>query len=44
MWRFNPEARTAFESIGRLSSLLLFVVGAIAAAAAVGIQHGRKFS
>jgi hypothetical protein len=42
MWRLNPEARTAFESMGRLSSLLLFVVGAVAAGTAVGILQRRK--
>ena len=42
MWRLNPEARTAFESMGRLSSLLLFVVGAVAAGATLGILQRRK--
>jgi len=42
MWRLNPEARTAFEGMGRLSSVLLFVVGAVAAGAAVGILRRRK--
>jgi len=41
LWRFNPEARTAFQSMGKLSSVLLFVVGAVAGGAAMGI-HGRR--
>jgi len=43
LWRFNPEARTAFQSMGKLSSLLLFVVGAVSAGAAAGIRRRRKW-
>lgn len=43
LWRFNPEARAAFQSMGRLSSLLLFVVGAVAGGAAVGIHRRRHW-
>jgi hypothetical protein len=43
LWRLNPEARTAFQSMGRLSSLLLFVVGAVAGGAAVGIGKRHKW-
>jgi hypothetical protein len=43
LWRFNPEARAAFQSLGRLSSLLLFVVGAVAGGAALGIRQRRKW-
>jgi len=43
LWRFNSEARAAFESMGRLSSVLLYLVGAVAAGAAVGIRRRRKW-
>ncbi len=43
IWRFNPEARLAFQSMGRLASLLLFVVGAVACGGAVGIYRRRKW-
>jgi hypothetical protein len=43
LWRFNPEAHSAFQSLGRLSSLLLFLVGAVAGGAAVGIRRRRKW-
>ena len=43
IWRFNPEARSAFQSMGRLASLLLFVVGAVACGGAVGIYRRRKW-
>jgi hypothetical protein len=43
LWRFNLEARAAFQSLGRLSSLLLFLVGAVAGGAAVGIRKRRKW-
>jgi len=42
LWRFNPEARAAFQSMGKLSSVLLFAVGAIAGGAAVGIHRRQK--
>jgi hypothetical protein len=41
LWRFNPEARTAFQSLGWPSSVLLFLVGAVAGGAAVGIRRRR---
>jgi hypothetical protein len=43
LWRFNPEARSAFQSLGRISSVLLFLVGAVAGGAAVGIRGRRKW-
>jgi hypothetical protein len=43
VWQFNPEARSAFQSMGRLASLLLFVVGAVACGGAVGIYRRRKW-
>ncbi len=43
LWHLNPEGRAAFQSLGRLSSLLLFVVGAIASGAAMGIRQRRMW-
>jgi len=43
LWRFNPEGRTAFEKLGRFSSFLLFLVGAVAGGAAVGISRRHKW-
>jgi len=37
LWRFNPEARLAFQSFGMAAILLMFVVGAGCAFAAVGL-------
>lgn len=42
-WQFNPEARSTFQSMGRLASLLLFVVGAVACDGVVGIYRRRKW-
>ena len=42
IWRLNPEARDAFLQIGRLSILLMFVVGSACAFAAIGLAtHAR---
>ena len=43
VWQLNPEGQVVFQRMGRLSSLLLFVVGAVAGGAAVGIQRRRKW-
>jgi hypothetical protein len=43
VWRLNPDARFAFQKMGRLSSLLLFLVGAVAGRAAVGIYRRRQW-
>lgn len=43
VWRFNSEARSAFQSMGKLASLVLFIVGAVACGGAVGIYRRRKW-
>jgi len=43
MWRLNPEARAAFEDMGKLATLLLYGVSLIAVAGAIGIQRRRKW-
>ena len=37
IWRLNPEAHDQFEKMGRLSILLMFVVGSACASAAIGL-------
>src|SRR5947199_10641481 len=37
IWRLNPAAHAAFQEIGRLSILLMVVVGSASALAAVGL-------
>lgn len=39
-WKFNPEAHAAFQSIGKLAVLLMFVVGIGCAFAATGLWRG----
>jgi hypothetical protein len=42
MWRLNPDAHAAFQSLGRLSILLMLIVGTACATAAFGLA-GRKY-
>jgi hypothetical protein len=48
IWRLNPDAHAAFQRIGRLSILLMFVVGSACALASVGIgkrtQSGHRLA
>ncbi len=37
LWRFNPDAHTAFQSIGKLAVLLMLVVGVACAFASAGL-------
>ena len=37
IWRLNPEAHAQFQEIGRLSILLMFVVGSACGSAAIGL-------
>ena len=41
VWKLNPEAHEAFQSLGRWSILLMLVVGTACASAAIGLA-GRK--
>jgi hypothetical protein len=43
LWRLNPDARLAFQSLGRLSVVLMFVVGAGCAFAATGLWRGSPW-
>src|SRR5438067_5776113 len=40
LWRLNPDAHDAFQKLGKLSILLMFIVGAACAYAAIGL--GRR--
>ena len=40
LWRLNPDARLAFESLGKVSVLLMLIVGAACAFAAIGLWRG----
>jgi hypothetical protein len=43
LWRLNPDARIAFQSIGKLSILLMLIVGAACASAAVGLGKNAQW-
>jgi len=43
IWRLNPEAHVQFQKIGRLSILLMFVVGLACAAAAIGLATRARW-
>jgi hypothetical protein len=40
LWRLNPETRPAFQSLGKVAVLLMFVVGVACAFAATGMWRG----
>lgn len=43
IWRLNPEAHAEFQKIGRLSILLMFVVGLACASAAIGLARRARW-
>lgn len=43
LWRLNPEAQAAFQSLGRMSILLMAIVGMACAFAAAGLWQGRRW-
>ena len=43
VWRLNPDAHVAFQQIGRLSILLMFVVGSACASAAIGLATRARW-
>jgi hypothetical protein len=40
LWRLNPDAHLAFQSVGKWAILLMFVVGTGCALAAIGLWRG----
>jgi hypothetical protein len=43
LWRLNPDAQTAFRSLGKISILLMMTVGGACAFAAIGLATGRPW-
>ena len=43
IWRLNPEAQAQFQKIGKLSILLMFVVGSACASAALGLATRARW-
>ena len=43
IWRLNPEAHATFQSIGKLSILLMLIVGAGCGAAAFGLAKRTRW-
>jgi hypothetical protein len=43
LWKLNPEARMAFQSLGSWSVLLMLIVGFSCALAAIGLWRGTVF-
>jgi len=43
IWRLNPEAQAQFQKIGKLSILLMFVVGSACASAAIGLATRARW-
>lgn len=41
LWRLNPDAQAAFQSLGKMSILLMLIVGAGCAFAAIGLAKNR---
>jgi hypothetical protein len=43
IWRLNPDAHAAFQKIGKLSILLMIVVGSACASAAIGLATRARW-
>ena len=43
LWRLNPDARLAFESLGYWSVVLMLTVGTACLFAAIGLWRGRQW-
>jgi hypothetical protein len=43
LWRLNPDAQTAFQSLGEFSILLMMVLGSACALAAFGLAKDRRW-
>jgi hypothetical protein len=43
IWRLNPDAHAAFQKIGKLSILLMAVVGSVCALASVGLATRARW-
>lgn len=43
LWRLNPDAHAAFQSLGKFSILLMMIVGSACAFAATGLAKDRRW-
>lgn len=43
LWRLNPDAQVAFQQLGKLSILLMLIVGAACALAAIGLAYRKSW-
>jgi uncharacterized membrane protein (DUF2068 family) len=43
LWRLNPNAHAAFQSLGRMSILLMLIVGVACAFSAIGLARGARW-
>ena len=43
LWRLNPDARLAFESLGYWSVVLMLIVGTACSFAAIGLWRARRW-
>lgn len=43
LWRLNPDARRAFNSIGNIAATLMCFVGTVCAFAAIGLWRGSRW-
>lgn len=43
LWRLNPDAHQAFQSLGNFAVLIMLVVGTGCACAAIGLWRGRRW-
>ena len=43
LWRLNPDAHAAFQSLGKMSILLMLIVGVACALSAIGLARGARW-
>ncbi len=43
LWKLNPDAHVAFQSLGKLSILLMLIVGAACALASIGLAKRARW-
>ena len=43
LWKLNPDARVTFQSLGKMSILLMLIVGAACAFAAIGLAKRTRW-
>jgi hypothetical protein len=43
LWRINPDAHAAFQSLGTMSIFLMAIVGVGCASAAIGLARGARW-